>query len=192
MSFLKQHSKNSCPNCLQEYNGSSHVCASSAVVKSSAAVPAPEALFNMPMLRTWVLAFDHTEPEFPQNSKAIANIKNFGAAAKYFHDHRAETQWTAGTSVKDVEQMYARWAHLCILGNESPHYVKIAAESTAAAAFTTEAAAAFTATWNAVEEVPDAFVHFVNWENRTQKSKYLSAKGPMEKTRKGSEAIAYI
>ena len=71
MSFLKQHLKNSCPNCLQEYDGSSHVCASSAVVKSSAAVPAPEALFNMPMLRTWVLAFDHAEPDFPTKVSEI-------------------------------------------------------------------------------------------------------------------------
>ena len=155
MSFLKQHLKNSCPDCLQEYNGSSHVCASSAVVKSPAAVPAPEALFNMPMLRTWVLAFDHAEG-FPQNSDAIAEIKNFGAAAKYFKKQ----------SVKKYDQMYARWAHLCILYDNFKHLKQLKSKTSL-----TMLKKGIDSTWNNADPVPPAFVTFVKWESEDSKTK---------------------
>ena len=159
MSFLKQHLKNSCPDCLQEYNGSSHVCASSAVVKSSAAVPAPEALFNMPMLRTWVLAFEHAEG-FPQNSNAIAKIKNFGAAAKYFKKQ----------PVAKYEQMYARWAHLCILVGKFKH-LKQFKDSVGQSYRIAKLKKGINSTWDNDTGVPEAFVSFVNWESEEEKTK---------------------
>lgn len=127
MSFLKQHLKNSCPNCLQEYNGSSHVCASSAVVKSPAAVPAPEALFNMPMLRTWVLAFDHAEAIFDHTPATLQAMDKLSAKVNNHSKVTSLTNFVDATAkvkeyLKDYDQMYARWAHLCILEEKWGHW----------------------------------------------------------------------
>ena len=78
--------------------------------------------------RTGIPAFDHAEPAFQVKKVddiSIANIPDFGEVSKKFYKIRDKNVYDTPTKIKDVEQMYARWAHLCILDSDSTHYEKI-------------------------------------------------------------------